>query len=1037
MALASSGRRDLTDTTLNRAFSNSILPNQYHTVSGASAVASEDPYTHALSINDISRFSFASLAPHQSPKPERDDPTAFGDFLSPLNFDDFHTSITSTEPNLSQFPLPGSGSITPAQATLESGQAPLPNAPSNSAPKRAFESQGRKTSNPSANRPESMQNPNSSSLKGRRQSHFPPNSFNNGPAKAPRKSVGPGTFLPPDSSENTAPQRKPSLGSRKRSGESTREGMSARTFNKNSSLAENKSAPTSRATKAKSLHVTGLTVPVNLLTPSRTPENPWATSHSKPSTPNRGGGSGTPGQPSTPGASTGNRRLSVMPHHAKGLGARTISPTDARRMRRMSTMPTAPPLPSNRISTMPPPPPPQPELPAPKTQSPLPSPGLAPRKSITPSSSRTTPDPNRKSYSSGQSLSSSTSYGSARNSATIPVRFPLPISSSRLPTPKPRLDTTITDEEEVPPVPPLPKAYESPASEIDVPFFSARSSSLPPLDTPTSDSLDVSSLADAMKALETPRAPSTSSARSGIPHSETEPRLKPPPGGAKKKTQSQRLPPLNLLPLGTPTTSKIKAFKEPRTSMEDGALTPPQRDFMKTPSTPLTASKAGFFSRSKRTSDEEKAGPFRSSTSHQILGFGDDRRPPSSVSPSLPPFAFEGASDARRNISPFVSTSLPKNSGEFPQYLRSNFGAELNRGQIPSRPNGPRAPSFSVTPKPEKESPVESDGTTMFSPGAIKRKLSRKRSESNSREPTLEQFDAAKYDNMPPPKLPASATWTSLTSLNQSPIQSKTGFLKSRRKISSSSVSLQADEAQPSSHPSAQGLGLNRPNGVEKGPTTIHASRSGSMLNLAQNLTAHKSNTQIRTSSSSSLDRDDLIAEEEMKKLAAKRRDFEVAARELDVLRKRARAAVPMAPTEALQMAELNIYERGEIIDFPDVFFTGNPAARKISGDLNHEASNFGYDDERGDYNIIEGDHLGYRYEVVDILGKGSFGQVVRCVDHKTGILVAVKIIRNKKRFHQQALVEVNILQRLKEWVSLVSECCDMANLQSGSPQEA
>ncbi|KAG9560409.1 kinase-like protein, partial [Aureobasidium melanogenum] len=50
------------------------------------------------------------------------------------------------------------------------------------------------------------------------------------------------------------------------------------------------------------------------------------------------------------------------------------------------------------------------------------------------------------------------------------------------------------------------------------------------------------------------------------------------------------------------------------------------------------------------------------------------------------------------------------------------------------------------------------------------------------------------------------------------------------------------------------------------------------------------------------------------------------------------------------------------------------------------------------------------------VLGKGSFGQVVRCIDHKLGTLCAVKIIRNKKRFHQQALVEVNILQKLKEW---------------------
>jgi dual specificity tyrosine-phosphorylation-regulated kinase 2/3/4 len=48
----------------------------------------------------------------------------------------------------------------------------------------------------------------------------------------------------------------------------------------------------------------------------------------------------------------------------------------------------------------------------------------------------------------------------------------------------------------------------------------------------------------------------------------------------------------------------------------------------------------------------------------------------------------------------------------------------------------------------------------------------------------------------------------------------------------------------------------------------------------------------------------------------------------------------------------------------------------------------------------------------------------VRCIDHKTGGLEAIKIIRNKKRFHQQALVEVNILQKLREWVSASTTCC-------------
>ena len=42
---------------------------------------------------------------------------------------------------------------------------------------------------------------------------------------------------------------------------------------------------------------------------------------------------------------------------------------------------------------------------------------------------------------------------------------------------------------------------------------------------------------------------------------------------------------------------------------------------------------------------------------------------------------------------------------------------------------------------------------------------------------------------------------------------------------------------------------------------------------------------------------------------------------------------------------------------------------------------------------------LRYRFEVLDFLGKGSFGQALKCVDHKTGEIVAIKIIRNKKKF--------------------------------------
>ncbi|KAI8384240.1 kinase-like domain-containing protein [Radiomyces spectabilis] len=128
-------------------------------------------------------------------------------------------------------------------------------------------------------------------------------------------------------------------------------------------------------------------------------------------------------------------------------------------------------------------------------------------------------------------------------------------------------------------------------------------------------------------------------------------------------------------------------------------------------------------------------------------------------------------------------------------------------------------------------------------------------------------------------------------------------------------------------------------------------------------------------------------------------------------------SSIPKSPqtSKRLYGHHLSVYERHEIRDYPEVYFVG-PHAAKHQATLDRPECNFGYDDERGDYNLVMQDHLGYRYEVLEELGRGSFGQVVKCFDHKTRSTVAIKLIRNKKRFHAQALTEVKILKKLVDW---------------------
>ena len=54
-----------------------------------------------------------------------------------------------------------------------------------------------------------------------------------------------------------------------------------------------------------------------------------------------------------------------------------------------------------------------------------------------------------------------------------------------------------------------------------------------------------------------------------------------------------------------------------------------------------------------------------------------------------------------------------------------------------------------------------------------------------------------------------------------------------------------------------------------------------------------------------------------------------------------------------------------------------------------------------------------FRYEIDSLIGKGSFGQVVKAYDEVEQSQVAIKIIKNKKPFLQQAQIEYKLLEMM------------------------
>ncbi|KAJ5892827.1 hypothetical protein N7504_009518 [Penicillium tannophilum] len=104
----------------------------------------------------------------------------------------------------------------------------------------------------------------------------------------------------------------------------------------------------------------------------------------------------------------------------------------------------------------------------------------------------------------------------------------------------------------------------------------------------------------------------------------------------------------------------------------------------------------------------------------------------------------------------------------------------------------------------------------------------------------------------------------------------------------------------------------------------------------------------------------------------------------------------------------------------PNFNYESSRNPRRVLTKPSKGTKNDGYDNEDSDYILYVNDILGSeeaghknRYLILDVLGQGTFGQVVKCQNLKTQEVVAVKVIKNKTAYFNQSMMEVSVLDLL------------------------
>ncbi|KAH8673777.1 kinase-like domain-containing protein [Xylariales sp. PMI_506] len=113
--------------------------------------------------------------------------------------------------------------------------------------------------------------------------------------------------------------------------------------------------------------------------------------------------------------------------------------------------------------------------------------------------------------------------------------------------------------------------------------------------------------------------------------------------------------------------------------------------------------------------------------------------------------------------------------------------------------------------------------------------------------------------------------------------------------------------------------------------------------------------------------------------------------------------------------------KRREVEVLGDAYVSYRPPQKPVkkSGDVAVRVVDDRYhdlkvDDDDGHYIVVPDAELTSQYQMIKLLGQGTFGKVVQARDRKRNKLVAIKIIRSVQKYRDASRIELRVLQTLK-----------------------